>query len=240
MQPEGHTQEDTGKRQSDLLGQPVPRGDWGEPAERLDELYRWVESRALRTIDWYLADRRRKRLAARLLRLAAAAGATAGFVLPLLELAGALNNGTVWGLLALLAAAACRGYDRFFGVTSGWTRDIATAQALQRRLEVLQFDWSSESVREVLGPADGTASEAAERCLTVLRRFCEDVSDLVRSETVDWMVEFGAGPVPLLTQTLGLWGQRPERPAPPVPRFPQPPPGVRPSMPRQRPPEPPR
>jgi hypothetical protein len=240
IQPEIPPREGGGKRQDDLHSRPVPLGDWGEPAERLDELYRWVEGRALRTIDWYLADRRRKRLAARLLRLAAAAGATVGFVLPLLELTGTLDDGTGWGLLALLAATACLGYDRLFGVTSGWTRDIATAQALQRRLEVLQFDWTSESVREVLGPVDGTASEAAERCLTVLRRFSEDVSDLIRSETVDWMVEFGAGPAPLLTQTLGLWGHRSEQPAPPAPHFPQPPPGVRPNMPRQRPPEPPR
>ena len=27
----------------DLTGRPFPLGDWGEPAERLDELYRWVE-----------------------------------------------------------------------------------------------------------------------------------------------------------------------------------------------------
>ena len=34
-------------------------------------------------------------------------------------------------------------------------RDVATAQAVQRRLQTLQFDWASESVREVLGPDRG-------------------------------------------------------------------------------------
>lgn len=92
--------------------------------------------------------------------------------------------------------------DRFFGLTSGWIRNLATAQAVQRRLQVLQFDWASECVREVLGPTEGTASEAAERCLGVLRRFSEDITELVRSETADWMVEFRAGPAPMGMQAL--------------------------------------
>ncbi|KOU55839.1 membrane protein, partial [Streptomyces sp. MMG1533] len=143
-----------------------------------------------------------------------------------------------WGYLALLLGVACMAGDRFFGVTSGWIRDVATAQAVQRRLQVLQFDWASESVREVLGPADGTASEAAERCLGVLRRFSEDVTELVRTETADWMVEFRTGAAPLGIQSAGTVGQRTDSGASPG-RFPLPPgAGARPNMPRQRPPEP--
>jgi hypothetical protein len=131
--------------------------------------------------------------------------------------------------------------DRFFGLTSGWIRNLATAQAVQRRLQVLQFDWASECVREVLGPTEGTASEAAERCLGVLRRFSEDITELVRSETADWMVEFRAGPAPIGMQALvsgsGVGG-RTEHWAPPG-RFPLQS-MTRPNMPRQRPPEPPR
>lgn len=125
--------------------------------------------------------------------------------------------------------------DRYFGLTSGWIRDVATAQAVQRRLQALQFDWASESVREVLGPTEGTASEAAERCLSVLRRFTDDVTELVRSETADWMVEFRSGPAPLVMQSSVAPGTRPAEPPPG--RFPLPP-GARPNMPRQRPPEP--
>ncbi|MGP3953718.1 SLATT domain-containing protein [Streptomyces sp. 7N604] len=241
MQPEGPPREEGGKGQGDLLGRPFPLGDWGEPAERLEELYLWVENRALGTVDWYLADRQWKRRGARALRLATAVTGSVGVALPLLDLTGVLDDGTGWGFFALLLAAVCTGCDRFFGLTSGWMRDLATAQAVQRRLEALQFDWASESVREVLGPTEGTASEAAERCLTVLRRFSEDVSELVRSETADWMVEFRAGPTPLVTQSLVPWVARPEQNGqPPVSRHPVPPPGARPNMPRQRPPESPR
>ncbi|HEY9440339.1 MAG TPA: SLATT domain-containing protein [Streptomyces sp.] len=228
----------TGAR--DLTGRPFPHGDWGEPAERLDELYRWVESGALDTAEWYLRDRVRKRLGARLLRLGTASGVIAGAALPLLDLTAALNGAAGLGYLSLLLGAACMACDRYFGMTSGWIRDLATAQAVQRRLQVLQFDWASECVREVLGPTDGTASEAAERCLGVLRRFSEDITELVRSETADWMVEFRAGPAPMGMQSLvsGAAGSRHEQ-NPQHGRFSMPS-VARPNMPRQRPPEPPR
>ncbi|QES46083.1 hypothetical protein DEJ49_19270 [Streptomyces venezuelae] len=233
----------SGARVGDLTGRAFPLGDWGDPACRLDELYRWVERGALNTADWYLTDRGRKRRAARLLRVGAALGAVGAGVLPLLDLAGvgAGNAGAAgglagWGFVSLLLGVACVGCDRFFGLTSGWMRDVATAQAVQRRLQVLQFDWASESVREVLGPTEGTAGEAAERCLGVLRKFTDDVTELVRAETSDWMVEFRAGPVPLAMQAMVPGGAPREASAAPG-RFPLPP-GARPNMPRQRPPEP--
>ncbi|GAA2317368.1 SLATT domain-containing protein [Streptomyces kunmingensis] len=238
MQPEGPPQEGQGEGRStsdDLTGRAFPLGDWAEPAERLDELYRWVEDGALRTAGWYLADRRWKRRAARVLRGGTVCGALFGGVMPLLDLTGVLDGAALWGYLALLLAVACVGCDRHLGLTSGWMRDVAAAQAVQRRLQVLQFDWASECVREVLGPTEGTAGEAAERCLSVLRRFSEDVTELVRSETADWMVEFRSGPAPLTMQATIPSPSRP--PDPPQGRFPLPP-NTRPNMPRQRPPEP--
>lgn len=222
----------------DLRALPFPRGDWGEPAERLEELYRWAETEALRTADWYLGNRVWKRRGARALRGGAAALAVVGAAAPLAELAGAGGTSVVWGYLALLAATACAAVDRVLGLTAGWMRDVGTAQGVERRLEQLRFDWASESVREVLGPTEGTAAEAAERCLAILRRFCDDVADLVRMETADWMVGFGAGTAgaPLRTQSGAWWPTRTEPPA--VPRLPHP--GTRPNMPRQRPPENPR
>ncbi|WP_328720343.1 SLATT domain-containing protein [Streptomyces sp. NBC_00247] len=224
----------------DLAARPFPLGDWGEPAERLDELYRWVETGALETAAWYLKDRAGKRRGARGLRVGTSVGVVAGATLPLLDLTGALNGSAGYGYFSLLLGAACMACDRYFGLTSGWIRDLATAQAVQRRLQVLQFDWASESVREVLGPTEGTASEAAERCLGVLRRFSEDITELVRSETADWMVEFRAGPAPMGMQSLatGAGIGRGEQTGPPG-RF-SIPSVTRPNMPRQRPPEPPR
>ncbi|MFF4015261.1 SLATT domain-containing protein [Streptomyces sp. NPDC001843] len=243
MQPEGPPQDGRGEgaaglRPGDLTGRPFPLGDWGEPAERLDELYRWVERGALDTAAWYLEDRVWKRRSARMLRGGAAAGTVCGAALPLLDVSGAVGGVAPWGYLAFLLAVACVAVDRCFGVTSGWIRDVATAQAVQRRLQVLQFDWASESVREVLGPAEGTAAEATERCLGVLRKFSEDVTELVRAETAGWMVEFRTGPTPLGIQTAAAASAPRPDTVSPTGRFPVPPGAARPNMPRQRPPEP--
>ncbi|MFJ8468200.1 SLATT domain-containing protein [Streptomyces swartbergensis] len=245
MQPEGPPQDGRGEgaarlRPGDLTGRAFPLGDWGEPAVRLDELYRWVERGALRTAAWYLEDRVWKRRCARVLRCGAAVGAVTGVALPLLDLTGVAVGIAPWGCLALLLGVACVAVDRYFGVTSGWMRDVATAQAVQRRLQALQFDWATECVREVLGPAEGTASEAAERCLGVLRRFSEDVSELVRGETAEWVGEFRSGGAPVGLQAVvfsgaGRGGDAGGSPG----RFSVPPGGgARPNMPRQRPPEP--
>ncbi|WP_018547899.1 SLATT domain-containing protein [Streptomyces sp. LaPpAH-108] len=239
MQPEGPPQDGWGGGTTgagDLTGRAFPLGDWGEPAERLDELYRWVEDGALRTAAWYLRDRLWRRRTARLLRLGTTVGVATGGVLPLLDLTRAVPGLAPWGYVAFVLALACTGLDRYFGVTSGWMRDIATAQAVERRLKTLQFEWASECVREVLGPAEGTAGEAADRCLGVLRRFCEDVTDLVRAETSDWMSEFRAAPSPLTPHTTPRL-PRPD-PSVPAPRPLHAHPAPRPNMPRQRPPEP--
>lgn len=224
------------RHRTDLSARQFPLGDWGEPAERLEELYRWSEERAVEAIEWYRRDRIWKRRWARLLRFGSAAFAVGGLTAPLLDLAGAVAHGTSWGYVGLALSAACYGTDRVFGLTSGWMRDVSTAQALQRRLEAFQFDWASECVREVLGPTEGTAGEAAERCLGVLRRFCEDVSDMVRTETSEWMLEFRASMTQLPTQSAGTWGGRTEPGVGAQVRV-LPPPGTRPTMPRQRPPE---
>lgn len=232
-QPEGAR--DAAGRRDDLVGRPFPSGDWGEPAARLDALYHRAERDALRTVDWYLADRVRKRRAARTLRAGTGTAAAVGVLLPLLELAG-VGELLGWGYLALLVATLCLGADRLFGLTAGWTRDMATAQAVQRRLEQLRYDWAGESVREATGAADGGPAESAERCLVLLRRFSDDLGDLVRAETTLWMADFHAGGGALLTQTSDR-RTRPEPAAAPRPR-----PHIvgRPTMPRQRPPEGPR
>lgn len=221
-------------------GRAFPLGDWGEPGERLDELYVWVEQRALFIADWYLSDRTLKQWGARALRTGTALGAVGAAVLPLLTLTGVLPvRHAVWGYVALLGALVCICADRYFGLTSGWIRNVATAQAIQRRLETLQYDWASESVREMLGPTEGGAGEAAERGLSLLRRFTEDVSEIVRSETADWMLEFRPGPSPLASQPVAVPAARPAEICAAghnVHRFPAPP-GFRPNMPRQRPPE---
>src|SRR5688500_9570007 len=98
----------------DLTGRPCPLGDWAEPAERLHELYRWVESGAIATASWYLAGRGWKRRVARALRASTAVGAVAGAAFPVLDLTSVVDGVAPWGYLALLGSVACVAVDRFF------------------------------------------------------------------------------------------------------------------------------
>lgn len=230
--------------QPDVPGRAFPSGDWNEPSERLDELYVRAEQHALLLVDRCLADRTRKRRGARALRAGAALGTAAGAVIPLLVLGGTLPRGSaVWGHLALLCAALCLAGDRCLGLTSGWTRNDAAARAVVRRLESLRYEWATEAAREALGPAGpgtGTGTgEAAVRGLSLLHRFTDDVSEIVRTAAGERFTAPGHGPVPSQPQQR----QHPQpavgpRPARPDGRHGTPGGGgVRPSVPRQRPPE---
>jgi hypothetical protein len=70
---------------------------------------------------------------------------------------------TAWGYVLPALAAACIGFDRFFGISSGWMRSMTTAQALERRLEQLQHDWAAECARTSAGrQGDGCRAPAGE------------------------------------------------------------------------------
>ena len=161
-------------------GTHLPPGPSAEPGDPLGELYARAEAEALRSLAWYLSVRRRMRRAARALRLGTVLGAALGVALPLFGLGRP-------GHLALLGAAACLGCDRYLGVTSGWLRSAGTAQAIRRRLERLRYEWAAE----LLGPDEGLPGEATERRLGVLRRFSAEVGELMRAETDSWMRELG-------------------------------------------------
>ncbi|WP_059009763.1 SLATT domain-containing protein [Streptomyces specialis] len=227
---ETHEESEGVGRNGGTAGNAASADDAG--AARLAQLYTWAEAEALRTVEWYFADRLWKRRAARLLRSGTVAGVAGGVALPLFG--SGLER---WACLALLGAAFCLGCDRYLGLTSGWMRDVATAQAVGRRLTALRYDWAAEDVREPEGPP----GEAAERRLAVLRRFSEDVTELVRTETAAWMREFGGNAVPAADRAPGgpgaVEGEQPRRHRYPgfSGEF-----AMRPSMPRQRPGEPPR
>ncbi len=132
------------------------------------------ERGALDTAAQYLTDRVWKRRGAMMLRGRAAVGRSPGGA----AAAGHVRGGGA-GSLPGVSGAAVRGGVRGRGpLFRGHVRvDAGRCHGADRAAAAAdaQFDWASESVREVLGPADGTASEAAERCLLVLRRFSEDV-----------------------------------------------------------------
>ena len=148
---------DRRRRRRDLRAGPFPTAamdQWHDTEAALTQLYRYAEGRAIEATDWYLQDKRGKRIWSRGLRLLAIVLVTAGGLQPLLDAAAPGPSRTAWGYVLLALAAACIGLDRFFGISSGWMRSMTTAQALERRLEQLQYDWASECARSATRTVD--------------------------------------------------------------------------------------
>jgi SMODS and SLOG-associating 2TM effector domain 2 len=183
---------------------------------------------------WYLADKRSKRIWSRGLRLLVILLVTAGGLQPLLDAAAPGPSRTAWGYVLLALAAACIGLDRFFGISSGWMRSMTTAQALERRLEQLQYDWAAECARSAARTVD---PKQAQTRLALLRAVSDDMAALMQRETAEWVLEFQSNLLRLETSTGGSWSSTRGRPVPGREGEGRAPPPVRgrpPSRPRRR------
>jgi hypothetical protein len=178
------------RRRRDLRPTPIPMAameQWQDTETALTQLYRYAEGRAIEAADWYLQDKRGKRSWSRGLRLVAILLVIAGGLQPLLDAAAPGSGRTAWGYVLLALAAACIGFDRFFGLSSGWMRSMTCAQALERRLAQLQFDWATECARSAARTVD---PKQAQTRLLLLRAFADDVAALMQQETAEWVLEF--------------------------------------------------
>lgn len=167
---------DRRRRRRDLRAGPFPTvamEQWHDTESALAKLYRYAEGRAIEATDWYLQDKRGKRIWSRGLRLLAILLVTAGALQPLLDAAAPGPSRTAWGYVLLALAAACIGFDRFFGLSSGWMRSMTTAQSLERRLEQLQYDWAAECARSASRTVD---PKQVQNRLALLRAFSDDVA----------------------------------------------------------------
>ena len=178
------------RRRRDLRPAPIPMAameQWQDTETALTQLYRYAEGRAIEAADWYLQDKRGKRSWSRGLRLVAILLVIAGGLQPLLDAAAPGTGRTAWGYVLLALAAACIAFDRFFGLSSGWMRSMTTAQALERRLGQLQYDWALECARSAARTVD---PKQAQTRLTLLRAFADDMAALMQQETAEWVLEF--------------------------------------------------
>ena len=181
---------DRRRRRRDPRAGPFPTvamEQWHDTESALAKLYRYAEGRAIEATDWYLQDKRGKRIWSRGLRLLAILLVTAGALQPLLDAAAPGPSRTAWGYVLLALAAACIGFDRFFGLSSGWMRSMTTAQSLERRLEQLQYDWAAECARSASRTVD---PKQVQNRLALLRVFSDDVAALMQQETAEWVLEF--------------------------------------------------
>ncbi|MFW6690319.1 SLATT domain-containing protein [Streptomyces sp. MAR4 CNX-425] len=181
-------------RHRDLRGRPFPGAALepgaGGPREVLRELRTWAEREAEDAIEWYLHDKRLKRRGSRVISALTILLAVGGTLIPLASVvSGGPPQG--WGYVLLALAAGCKGFDHFFGLSSGWMRDITAANALRAELNDFRMAWAAEQLRTAEG--DGDLEPAAlERRLALLTSLVEAVRRQVEAETAEWLTEFRA------------------------------------------------
>jgi hypothetical protein len=208
---EGTTRRHSGRRREDLAMRPFPAVAADTPgAQRraLADLRIWAEQCAEDAMDWYLRDKNAKRIASRLLQGLAIVLAVAGTALPLATAATG-GSGQGWGYVLLAAAAGCKGFDHFFGLSAGWMRDIAVAHALRFELNTVRLEWAADVLRAGPAPAEahGLLEPAeVERQLALIVRLVDAVRGEVERETATWQTEFSAATRQLHEQD-GLPGQ---------------------------------
>jgi hypothetical protein len=181
----------------DLPLRPFPPISAEDPAaqrEALARLREWAESSAEDAMEWYLRDKRHKRTASRVLHALAIVFAVAGTAVPL-GTAAAGGTGQGWGYVLLAVAAGFKGFDHFFGLSSGWMRDIAAAHALRGELNAVRLEWATDVLRA--GPTGARTHgplEPAEieRQLALIGRLVGAVRSKVESEIAEWQAEFRA------------------------------------------------
>lgn len=198
------------RRRTDLRAQPFPEvtaaaaADPAAQRETLALLRTWAEGEAEAAIDWYLRDKRTKRVASRLLQGLAIAFAVAGTAVPL-GTAASGGSGQGWGYVLLAVAAGCKGFDHFFGVSAGWMRDMGVAHSLRTELNAVRLEWAADVLRAGPGlDTPGRLLEPAEveRQLALVQRLAGAVRSHVDGETAEWQAAFSSS-------TSQLQGQSP-------------------------------
>ena len=151
---------------------------WGSDADAkgsLAALYAHAVATTEDAIGWYFRDKKWKARGAQALRAGAVVLTTAGGIIPFVVAIDPLKWGesvhrlSQLGYILLALAGGCVLLDKFFGLTSAWTRFVVTATALQRILAEFQFDWATLSAglaptQPVTGagrPPDGGGAAAA-------------------------------------------------------------------------------
>jgi conflict system pore-forming effector with SLATT domain len=177
-----------------------PEWDASNTDQSLARAYQWAVQNAQEKIDWYAKRRRPKKQGSQWLRTFAIILAAIGALCPLVD-AATPDNQTLslgvmqitlsqlgqWGYVSIALAAALVGYDKFFGLSSGWMRYMVTELSLQRTLREFQYDWNIlRAQQDQQQPPQNNTPTLLQR----LKDFTLQVETLVRQETDAWVTEF--------------------------------------------------
>ena len=157
----------------------------------------YVEREAGNSIDWYWRNKRSKSFFSRIIRFLAITLTAAAGIFPIaVEMLNPLmgyfqlkyqipHSGLASSLFVGLAAGLY-GFDKAFGLSSGWTRYVLTATLLEKTLEQFRLQWTLLMAKTSREPTP----DQIEALLACARDFRVGVAQTVLQETKDWVTEF--------------------------------------------------
>ncbi len=146
---------------------------------------------AMAAHDWYAEERKTKRLYARILRFAVIIVTAIAGIIPLIAEMGSPGKwfyvSPGWSSIFLAVAGAIIGFDKFFGLSTGWLR--FTDAMTRIRSAIYRFDLDLLYMKEACPEkwdADSAACNVIDRC----RQVVTEVDEIVAGETSRWETEF--------------------------------------------------
>jgi hypothetical protein len=141
--------------------------------------------------EWYRFKASGKRGLSKTIRAFAIIIAGIGTVCPLLDATQALEgvtNLSRWGYVAFGVAAIFVGFDRFFGVSSGWTRYIMAMQTIDKVSSTFELDWKLKIIE--MGGVEHLSKEQQIELIQMVKSMVVAVSEIVERETQNWANDF--------------------------------------------------
>jgi len=166
-----------------------PDWDMSNSTESLKRVYEWAIQKAQSNIEWYQRKIKSKRFCSQVFRGLSIFFAAVGTLFPLIDatkISGDENLGQ-WGYVLFALAAAFLGFDRYFGVSTGWMRYIVTQMSLERTLKAFQYDWITLIAQQ---QESQLTQDETLPLLEKLKDFSLQVDTLVKQETDLWVSEF--------------------------------------------------
>ncbi len=157
----------------------------------INTLYRYAETMADESIRWYWKAKRTNALWSRFLRVGAIGFVALGGLAPIVSSLDWFSQSShlvgQLGYISLGIAAACVGFDKFFGFSSGWMRYVLTVMMQQEALSAFRMDWAILSVQ--LGEKTLNVDEIKPMIQRV-KDFVQQIDQSIEEETRTWTTEF--------------------------------------------------
>ncbi|MEV8523245.1 SLATT domain-containing protein [Streptomyces sp. NPDC052000] len=189
----------------DLRAVGLPRvADRGAATEAINELFLWVESFVVDSINWYAREKVSKARWSRFLRISAVLSFALGTVTPVVAVGMGWSQQAIWGYGIIGIGACCVAVDRVCGFSSSWMRYVSTAISLNRHLVIFQTSWPRIEAKLARQPSSESFSEAVQE----LVNFVDATSLLMENETMAWVSEFQSHVVQLESGSIPALPQR--------------------------------